>query len=35
MLEGDEIIQISNYYQLSRSEVYKLRSLYGAMCKLC
>ena len=34
MISGEEIVRISNFYQLERGDVYKIRSLYGAMCKL-
>ena len=34
MLTNEEIIGISEKNQLSRADVYKIRSLYGSMCKL-
>jgi hypothetical protein len=34
MLTNQEVIQISHKAQLSRADVYKVRSMYGSMEKL-
>ena len=34
MLSGEEIIRISEQNKLERSDVYKVRAIYGSMCRM-